>query len=151
MVVHPLLVMSDRKTKNPTKTPANAAAQKPARKGKPPKAGKSPAWWSFTTKTRSFVHAAKALSDRLAADYGASATITHFERMLAELPNLSREHLDLCKPAEDLLALYDAYLVAKEERDSERETFRSFRTVAAIATGLEVARAAVAVEQKQEA
>jgi hypothetical protein len=123
--------------KAPRKGP-KGGGNKPNPSRKP--GSKTPAWWNATKTNVAFVAMAGQLAQELKALYGASFSIAQFERMVAELPQLSEEHKSLLVIPAALLDLYQAYKGKKEARDSERESFRSFRSVEAFNAGLELAK-----------
>jgi hypothetical protein len=125
---------------------------KPSKKvptgGKPPAAAKAvqrsnkdPVWYSFTKAQTTFVESASRLSSVLHRTYGDSCSIGFFEKFLAEYAGLSQTQRDQCFLSSEILRLYDAYKLAQEARDTERQSFRGTREVASIASGLAEARA----------
>jgi hypothetical protein len=142
--------MSERKEKTAQTTPQQRKSQRGRGKGKAPakKAPKAPAWWKFTTKASQFARAAAALANALTMHYGNGVSIAHFERFLSELPGLTAEQTDLCPIAEEVILNYEKYLDAREGRELERESFRSFRTAQAVGSGLEKAKQLLAEEKK---
>jgi hypothetical protein len=106
--------------------------------------GKIPAWWVFTYKSVAFAQAAKVLSSSIEDVYGKDISISHFERMIGELPTIAEDRRRLIHLDSDVLSAYDKYVVARDERDAERQSFRSFRSIQTVATGLETARQIVA-------
>lgn len=76
------------------------------------------------------------LANLLQAKYGEGVSISHFERMLGELDSMPPQHISLLDIQQDHLEAYQAYLEAKKNRDAERESFRSSRSVNSIETGL---------------
>jgi hypothetical protein len=136
-----------KKEKNaPREATKSGGGKKP--KPRNTKGNKTPAWWYCTIKHCAFVAAAGRLSEALKLQYGEGFNIAQYERMLAELPTLSEEQRSLLVFPGTLPDLFRAYKGAKEARDSERESFRSFRSVEAINAGLELAEG-LATEAKE--
>lgn len=129
----------DRKTPvskpNMAKSKGSANAENRGKKGQ--KSG-PPSWWVFTKHSRAFTLAASDLSQALVANYGNRVTIAYFERMLGELPALSEEQKALIDVPSEIRVKYSTYQKHKDLRDGERESFRTFRNVQAVATGLEI-------------
>jgi hypothetical protein len=108
-----------------------------------------PEWWNCTRANALFARSAAALATALEETYGEGFSITRFEKVLAELPSLSEEQKSQLYIESSLLNLFKEYRVNKEARDSERESFRSFRSVEAIAAGLEMADSVNKEDEKQ--
>jgi hypothetical protein len=133
--------MAEKKVATLGKSPPPQKLKEDARKKSSSKPkDKTPAWWVFTSKSAAFAGAARQLSTAISDTYGEGVSISHFGRMLSELPQLTEVQRSLIQLDESILTLYAAYESARTARDEERESFRSFRNVQAVASGLEVAR-----------
>jgi hypothetical protein len=135
--------MSDEKAQKPRK----GKQQKPAvgNKGKPSRAykqshkgtqEKTPAWFVFSRKASAFAVLAKRLAEKLNDLFGPTATISHFERAMAEVAN-DTSLKSLVAFDQEILDLYERYVHAREERDAERQSFRATKDVTSIAASLE--------------
>lgn len=136
--------MSESNPKKPAgkpAKPAKASAKKDPGKPDPDKKGQTPSWWVFTKTSASFVESASKLSEVLKRTFGESVTISHFERMLSEFPQLSPDQQKLIKLDRDTMSLYNHYLGAKEARDAERQSFRVRKDVEAVGSALEKVQA----------
>jgi hypothetical protein len=81
----------------------------------------------FTKKAVCFSRAAKALSKRVKDTYGNQVSIAQFEKLCIAYPTLSVEGKDLIFLEAEAIQLLVDYQRARDERDSERATFRGER------------------------
>jgi hypothetical protein len=112
--------------------------------------GKVPAWWVFTRASSTFVDKARMLSTLLTKRYGEGVSIAHFERALTELPSLTPEQRKLLTIDEELLGMYEEYLVSRKARDAERESFRTSRSVVSVEASLASAKEILAESKDSE-
>jgi len=96
-------------------------AQSPARKagdtGQP--------WAPFSKKSVAFVAVAKRLAECIHDTYGDNVSIAQFERFCVAADSFSPEEKGIMHLEKDLVLLLVQYHKAKEERDTERSSFRS--------------------------
>jgi hypothetical protein len=86
------------------------------------------------------VESARVLSTLLAERYGEGVSIAHFERMLAELPGLPAEHKVLVFIDDEVIRVYEEFLKARKARDTERESFRTSRSIVSVEASLAKAK-----------
>jgi hypothetical protein len=94
----------------------------------------------FTHASSAFVESARVLSTLLTKRYGEGVSIAHFERMLAELPSLPAEHKALVSIDDEVIGTYERFLVARKARDTERESFRTSRSIVSVEASLAKAK-----------
>lgn len=96
---------------------------------------------AFTKKSVNFNKLAQELSHLLHKTYGDTVSITQFERFLAALPSMEAEKRAMLHLDTGAIALYEKYKNARDQRDTERETFRSDIAVTNVEGGLATAKA----------
>lgn len=96
-------------------------AQSPARKagdtGQP--------WASFSKKSVAFVAVAKRLAEHIHDVYGDNVSIAQFEKYCVAAASFSAEEREIMHLEKDSILLLVEYQKAKDERDTERSSFRS--------------------------
>jgi hypothetical protein len=107
----------------------------PKKGGVPPKRGWE--WAPFTKKSVVFNTEARELSALLTQTYGDTVSITLFEKMISSYPSMTAEQKPLIHMNDQLIAKFKRYKTARDERDTERDSFRGDIAVANVEGGLE--------------
>jgi hypothetical protein len=82
-------------------------------------------WAPFTVKAVAFNQAAKTLAAGIESLYGKNVSITQFEKFCVAADSMPKEERDLVHVDKYCLQALQNYIKARDERDSERASFRS--------------------------
>lgn len=84
-------------------------------------------WQWYTVKSVTFNKAAKTLAAEVESLYGnqGKVSISHFEKMVAAMGSMSKDERAMIHVSKSALEALSNYIKARDERDSERQAFRS--------------------------
>lgn len=117
------------------KSSASSKKKNPAKKG-----------WDYAKLTKvsvAFNQEARQMSELLLQTYGDGVSITLFEKMIADLPQMKEEMKSLIYLNDELIDGLERYRASRDARDTQRDSFHSDISVANVEGGMEAARAAL--------